>query len=125
MLGELFFGQKFGFMSERTDIGNYMKAINSLLPTFTIGGTVPSYLMSFYSLSTTLFSPGVQGALGAVKHIATASKTAVNRRKQELEANKEDQGCDMLRKMLDINKERGEKIDFTLSHIGGESRSSL
>jgi hypothetical protein len=42
VLGELFYGKMFGFMSERTDIGNYMKAIDSLLPAFTIGGTVPS-----------------------------------------------------------------------------------
>lgn len=54
VLGELFYGNKFGFMSERKDIGNYMKAIDSLLPAFTIGGTVPSYLTKLYLVSTIL-----------------------------------------------------------------------
>lgn len=124
VLGELFYGKMFGFMSERTDIGNYMKAIDSLLPAFTIGGTVPSYLTKLYLVSTILFSPSVRGALGAVKHIENASEAAVKRRKQEIEENKDDKR-DMLRKMLEINADRGEKINFTYLHICVESHSSL
>lgn len=111
-------------MSERTDIGNYMKAIDSLLPAFTIGGTVPSYLTKLYLLSTILFSPSVRGALGAVKQIENASEAAVKRRKQEIEENKDDKR-DLLRKMLEINADRGEKIDFTYQHICVESHSSM
>lgn len=114
----------FGFMSERTDVGNYMKAIDSLLPAFTIGGTVPSYLTKLYLLSTILFSPSVRGALGAVKQIENASEAAVRRRKQEIEENKDDKR-DMLRKMLEINADRGEKINFTYPHICVESHSSM
>ena len=124
VLGELFYGKMFGFMSERTDIGNYMKAIDSLLPAFTIGGTVPSYLTKLYFLSTVLFSPSVRGALGAVKHIENASEAAVRRRKQEIEENKDDKR-DLLRKMLEINADRGEKINFTYEHICVESHSSM
>lgn len=111
-------------MRERTDIGNYMKAIDSLLPAFTIGGTVPSYLTKLFLVSTILFSPSVRGALGAVKHIENASRAAVERRKQELEGNKDDKR-DMLRKMLEINADRGDKIDFTYLHICVESHSSM
>ena len=111
-------------MSERTDVGNYMKAIDSLLPAFTIGGTLPSYLTKLYFLSTILVSPSVRGALGAVKHIEIASKTAVERRKQEITEFKDDKR-DMLRKLLEINADRGEKIDFTYEHICVESHSSM
>lgn len=111
-------------MSERTDIGNYMKAIDSLLPAFTISGTMPSYLTKLYLLSTILFSPSVRGALGAVKHIENASEAAVKWRKQEIEENKDDKR-DMLRKMLEINADRGEKINFTYEHIYVESHSSM
>ena len=114
----------FGFMKERTDFGNYMKAIDSLLPAFTIGGTVPSYLTKLYLLSTILFSPSVRGALGAVKHIENASRTAVRERKEEIEENK-DNKRDILRKMLEINADRGEKLNFTYEHIYVESHSSL
>jgi len=125
VLGELFYGKMFGFMKERTDIGGYMKAIDSLLPAFTIGGTLPSYLTRLYILSTVLLSPSVRGALGAVKHVEQASKNAVKRRKQELDEKRNDEKHDMLRKMLEINADRGEKINFTHQHIIVESHSSM
>lgn len=124
VLGELFYGKMFGFMNERTDVGNYMKAIDSLLPAFTIGGILPSYLTKMYLVFTILVSSSVRGALGAVKHIENASEAAVERRKQEIVENKDDKR-DMLRKMLEINADRGEKINFTYQHICVESHSSM
>ncbi|PGG96365.1 hypothetical protein GX51_07860 [Blastomyces parvus] len=124
VLGELFYGRMFGMMRERTDIGNYMKSIQSLLPAFTIGGTLPSYLSKLYLISTILFSPSVRGALGAVKHIAAASVAAVERRVEELKESRDDKH-DMIRKMLEISADRGEKINFKHSDIVGESHSSL
>ena len=124
VLGELFYGKMFGFLREQRDIGGYMKAIDSLLPAFTNGGTLPSYLTKLYLVSTFLFSPSVRGALGAVKQIENASEAAVNRRKQELLENKDDRR-DMLRKMLEINADRGDKINFTYQHIVVESHSSM
>lgn len=114
----------FGFMSERRDIGNYMKAIDSLLPAFTIGGTLPSYLTKPYFVSTVLLSPSVRGALGATKHIENASEAAVRSRKQDVLENTDDKR-DMLRKMLEIKVDRGEKINFTYQHIVVESHSSM
>lgn len=114
----------FGFMKERKDIGGYMKAIDSLLPAFTIGGTVPSYLTKIYLLSTTIFSPSVRGALGAIKQIEAASKAAVKRRKQEMVENINDKR-DIVRKLLEIEADRGAELDFTFEHIQVESYSSL
>ena len=124
VLGELFYGKVFGFMRERKDIGDYMEAIDSLLPAFTIGGTLPSYLTKWYLVSTILFSSSVRGALGAVKHIENASEAAVKRRGQEIVENT-DEKRDMLRKMLEINVDRGEKINFTYQHLCVESHSSM
>ena len=112
-------------MNERKDIGNYMKAIDSLLPAFTIGGTLPSYLTKLYLISTILLSPSVRGALGAVKHLEKASVAAVERRKQEMVEKKDDQQHDILGKMLEINADRGEKINFTYQDICVESHSSM
>ncbi|KAL9003650.1 MAG: hypothetical protein Q9188_003494 [Gyalolechia gomerana] len=114
----------FGFMHEGRDIGGYMDAIDSLLPAFTIGGTLPSYLTKLFLLSTVIISPSVRGALGAVKRIEHASKTAVERRKLET-AEEKDNKHDILRKMLEINAERGEKINFTYQDICVESHSSI
>lgn len=101
-----------------------MKSIDSLLPAFSIGGTVPSYLTKLYLFSTILFSPSIRGALGAVKHIENASKAAVERRMQEIK-NHDDDRRDMLRKMLDITSERGQQINFTYQHVCVESHTSL
>ena len=124
VLGELFYGSKFGFMQQRTDVGNYIKSIRSLLPAFSIGGTVPSDLTKLYLVSTILFSLSVRGALGAVKQLEPVSETTVKKRKQEIET-KTDDKHDILRKTLKINADRGEKIDLTISHIIVESHSSL
>ncbi|KAL9073674.1 MAG: hypothetical protein Q9157_004648 [Trypethelium eluteriae] len=124
VLGELFYGNMFGFMRERKDISGYMNAIDALLPAFSIGGTVPSYLTKPFLISTTLFSPSIRGALGAVKHLEKASQAAVTKRKDQITNNK-DEKRDMLRKMLDISAERGTELDFTDSHVFVESHSSF
>ena len=156
VLGELFYGKMFGFMGTGIDVGGYMKAIESLLPAFTIGGTLPSYLTNPFLLSTILMSPAIRGALSAVQKIEDASRTAVEQRKREWEQFKssgdglmffffffgnswpggltqtttsletnQDVKRDILRKILEINSEKGEKIDFTYQHIYVESHSSM
>ncbi|KAI4121066.1 MAG: hypothetical protein LQ341_007461 [Variospora aurantia] len=110
----------FGFMQEGKDIGGYMKTIDSLLPAFTVGGTVPSYLTKLYFLSTVIVSPSVRGALGAVGHIGDASEAAVQKRRRDLTEEKKDGRHDLLRKMFDINAERGEKVNFTYEDIQSE-----
>lgn len=124
VLGELFYSEVFGFMRQRTDIGNYMKAIGSLLPVFTIRVIIPSYLRKPYLISTKLFSPSIRAALGAVKHLENAPKAAVQGRKEELEAT-QDHKQDMFRKMLDISADRREEVRFTCYDIVVESHSSL
>lgn len=114
----------FGFLKDRTDVDGAMKSINSLLPAFTIGGTLPSYLTKLYFLSTVLISPSMRGALGAISRLESASKAAVSKRRAEIEANADDRR-DMLRKMLEIQADRGDKVNVTYEHICVESHSSM
>lgn len=111
-------------MANRTDTSGYMKAIESLLPAFTIGGTLPSYLTKLYFLSTVLISSSFRGALGAVKHLEVASKAAVEQRDWEVEKNN-DEKRDILRKMIEIKADRGDQVNFTSEHVLVESHSSL
>ncbi|KAL8815838.1 MAG: hypothetical protein Q9223_005071 [Gallowayella weberi] len=100
----------FGFIDEARDIGGYMEAIHSMLPAFTIGGTLPSYLTQLFLLSTIIVSPSVRGALGAVKRIEHTSKTAKH---------------DILSKMLETNANRGEELNFTYQDIYLESHVTI
>lgn len=124
VLGELFFGKKFGFMSERSDVGGYMKSINTILPAFTLGGTMPSYLMKPFLFSSILLSPSTRGALGSLGQIENTAAAAVERRKQEM-MDASDDKHDMLRKMIEINADRGEKINFSIHDIKSDSASTL
>jgi hypothetical protein len=124
VLGELFYGRSFGMMRERKDVGDYMKSIQALLPMFTIGGSLPSYLSQLYLLSTIIFSPSLRGAVGAAQNLVKFSIAAVKAHAQELEENTNDKQ-DMLRKMIEISTDRGEKINFTHEHIFLESHISL
>ncbi|KAL4905793.1 hypothetical protein BDW74DRAFT_167491 [Aspergillus multicolor] len=112
VLGELFYGQSFGMLETRSDVGSYMESIESLLPTFTIGGTLPSYLTQLYLFFSISFSSSLRGA------------EAIRRRTREL-AEGLNNKLDIMRKMLEIVKDRGQKVNFTLEHILVESQSSL
>ena len=125
VLGELFYGKIFGFIAEQKDIRGYIEAIHSLLPAFTIGGTLPSYLTQLFLLSTIIISPSIRGALGAVKRIEHASKTAVEKRKQEMDEETKSEKHDILGKMLKIQADEGEKLSFTYQDICVESHSSM
>lgn len=71
-----------------------------------------------------IFSLSVHGTLGAINQIDTASKAAVKIRKQEIQESKDDKR-DILRKMLEIEGDRGAELGFTEEHIHVESHSSL
>lgn len=124
MIGELFYGKKFGFMQERRDVDGYMKAIDTLLFAFTLAGIVPSYLTMPFVLLTILIWPSMRGALGAVKKIEISSKTSVSQRHREIQE-PADNGRDILKKLLQIVAAKGEKVNFTSDHVVVESYNAL
>lgn len=124
VIGELFFGKDFGFMKEKTDVGNYMKAIHEICIKNTIAGTVPSYLSGLTFPTLTLFCPSFRGTIEAIINLSVSSKTAMDRRMREIEENSDDRR-DIIRKLMEISADRGEKVNFNTNHIYAESHSSL
>ena len=41
VIGELFYGSMFGFLTERRDVGGYMETLDGLIPFFTIASCRP------------------------------------------------------------------------------------
>ncbi|KAL2795454.1 cytochrome P450 [Aspergillus keveii] len=124
VLGELFYGKSFDMVAQRKDVGDFGKSIESLLPIFAVGGTLPSYLTGLYLMYKITFSSSLRGAITATKNIAVASEEAIARRSHELDNNSNDKP-DMLRRMLETTAERGGKADFTRRHVHVESQVAL
>lgn len=91
---------------------------------FSIAGTLPFYLMKVFIISSILFFPSNRGFVAASQLTQTASEDAIRRRTRELEQN-DDGKRDMLRKMLEIKKDRGEKVNFTNENIANEAMNAL
>ncbi|KAL4864602.1 cytochrome P450 [Aspergillus spectabilis] len=108
VLGELFYGQTFGMIETRSDVGTYMESIESFLLIFTIGGALLSYLTPVYLFYQISFSASLRGAIDATK-----KRHHLNDKP------------DILRKMLKIVTDRGEKVNVTTKHILVKSQSFL
>ncbi|KAL8864300.1 MAG: hypothetical protein Q9174_007402, partial [Haloplaca sp. 1 TL-2023] len=125
VIGELFYRKMFGFMHENKDIKGYMHAIDSMVSMFAIGGTLPSYLVRAYFFYTTMTSPLVRRALGDLGLIKTGTKMAIEERKKEPASQKSDNKHDILRKLLELNADRGEELNFTDQDIHLEAITAL
>lgn len=88
-----------------------MWASESTTYTMTLNGILPSYLRKLYLIAKITFSSYARGGLGAMNHLGEASAAALKARRQQLEDG-EDQKHDILRKMIDLQSEKGDTIDF-------------
>lgn len=124
VLGELSFGNDFGFMKEQKDVGNYMKAIHSICIKNTMAGTLPSYFSGLTFPTLSLFCASFRGTIEAIINLSVSSKKSMDKRMREIEENKDDRRH-ILRKLMEISAEKGEKVNFNAGHIYAESHSSL
>jgi hypothetical protein len=120
VIGELYFGQMFGFMEHRTDHGSYIASLDTLLPVLTLTALAPSYVRPLV-LGMAVLSPTVRNALKAVDHIANAARGCVTRRKQALSAGHQDIRRDLLQQLFEIHQQKGEKVDFGEGEITYEA----
>ena len=110
VLGELFFGSQFGFMSKRTDVGRYIKSVHAILRMFAI--------------CSVLVSQSFRGAGGDLEKMENLAKDVVHRRHQEV-VERNHNRHDILAKMIEIMADRGQEINFTEPHIVVESKHAL
>ena len=106
------------------DVNDHIQNLDNMLPMFTVGGVLPSYLTGVFLRSSFLLLPSMAGALGGLRSLERAAKQAIKDREQELHE-KQDDRHDLLRKMLEIKAERGENVNLTNAHIEIDSVSAL
>jgi len=86
VVGELFFGQQFGFMEKSYDYGGYIESLDTLLPAVAVSCVLPSYVRPLKVLGH-LFPP-MHRALKGYDDIVIAAKATVASRQKLMEANK-------------------------------------
>lgn len=123
VIGELYFSSMFGFMRERTDYGDYIASLDTLLPVLCAASVMPTYLRGLF-LSSGMLLSSARKALKALQNIEQASATCVQER---LQSNivETDTREDFLGKLLAIHENKGKEQDFDLANVQTEVYSGL
>ena len=125
MVGELFFGKMFGFMSNREDHQSWISSLDTLMPVMCVVAVAPSYTRPLILLSSAL-NPVARKALEAIDRIAIAAKSCVaERMDNDLEHAKEGSRRDIMQQFLELKQEKGEKVDFGIGEVQMEANTAL
>ncbi|CAI6332382.1 unnamed protein product [Periconia digitata] len=123
VIGELSFGNMFGFMEKNTDINGWIDALDALMPVLCVAAIAPTYYRPFIMISAILNST-VFKALKSFEGIHTASVDVVTKRVKEISAGTADR-IDMLQQFSRIVREKGEQVRFTDSEVTLEAYVGL
>lgn len=115
VVGELSFGNMFGFMEKDTDIGGWIGALDALMPVLCIAAIAPTYLRPII-MGSAILIPTVFKALKSFEGIHTAAVDVVAKRVKEINAGTADR-IDMLQQFSKIVREKGDKVNFTDSEV--------
>jgi hypothetical protein len=98
---------------------NYVEAVWKALPLLGFAAVSPSYMRTFIMLAS-LLSPST---FQAVKHVGGITNAALEHTAQRRKDNEEQnlQRNDLLSQLFRIERERGDKADFTHKEIALES----
>ena len=111
VVGELSFGNMFGFMEKNTDIGGWIGALESLMPVLCAAAIAPTYLRPFV-LGLSIISPTVFKALKSFEGIHTAAVDVVTERVKEVDSGIAAR-IDMLQQFSNIVRDKGSRTGFT------------
>ncbi|KAF1948861.1 cytochrome P450 [Byssothecium circinans] len=115
VVGELSFGNMFGFMEKGIDVGGWIAALDALMPVLCVAAIAPSYYRPLI-MGSAILSPTVFKALKSFEGIHTAAVEVVKKRVQEINAGTADR-IDMLQQFTKIAREKGAQVNFTDSEV--------
>jgi hypothetical protein len=121
VVGELFFGERFGFMEDSHDYGGYVASCDAFLPILTAAG-VSSPAVRNIILGSSLFSSAARGGLKGIDHIAASARGCVATRLSANASGKSKTGrTDLLHHLLEIARNKGEAVDFGKGEVEYEA----
>ncbi|KAH8896794.1 cytochrome P450 oxidoreductase [Thozetella sp. PMI_491] len=119
VIGELYFGNMFGFMKSRHDHGRFIASLDTLMPPLCQVAVAPTYARPFI-LGSSVLIPAVRKALDSVNNIAKAARSCVAERCDALAAGAQPRS-DLLQQLLDIRQAKSDKVDFGIPEIQQEA----
>jgi hypothetical protein len=120
VVGELFFGQQFGFMRDGRDVKGYILSLDTLMPTTVIICILPVFLRGLQSLFALPF-PRIRSAIRAYDEIRQGARLLVAGRMQQM-AKKQMRRPDLLDKLFKVQQK---KSDFDILEIQSECCTAL
>lgn len=126
VIGELFFGRMFGFMQGSYDHESLIEALDTLLPVLTMSCVAAPLYRPFITISAA-FSSSKRKAIGVMTRINKTALRMVQRRRK-IEAQEGASGLtrrDILKQLLDIVKDKGEKTDFGFGDVAYAAHGAL
>jgi hypothetical protein len=128
VVGELFFGQQFGFMRDERDVKGYILSLDTLMPTTVIICILPVFLRGLQSLFALPF-PRIRSAIRAYDEIRRGARSLVADRMQQMaEEQKQEMAEEQMRRpdLLDkLFKVQQKKSDFDSLEIQSECCTAL
>ncbi|KAI9723570.1 MAG: hypothetical protein M1828_004166 [Chrysothrix sp. TS-e1954] len=123
VLGELFFGSMFGFLATGTDINSYIEALDNILPVMATAGACPKMVQK-YVFPLAMLLPSTRRALPSLQHIEKSSQQRVEERHLHMKEGKPLRR-DMLAKLFEIARDKGDEKDFHHADIQIECHTAL
>jgi hypothetical protein len=115
VIGEIFFGDMFGFLQNSEDHGAFIASLDALMPVLCISAIGPSYLRPLI-MTSAIFIPAALKAVKAIDGIRKAAVAAAGKRMKSIEDGAAARH-DMLQQLFDIVREKGEKVNFSSREV--------
>jgi hypothetical protein len=111
VVGEIFFGDMFGFLQHSHDHGAFIASLDALMPVLCMSAIAPSYLRPII-MTSAIVVPSVLRAVKAIDGIRKAAVAAAGKRINNIESGNPVRN-NMLQQLFDIVREKGEMINFS------------
>ncbi|KAL6706195.1 hypothetical protein ACN47E_005930 [Coniothyrium glycines] len=115
VIGEIFFGDMFGFLQNSEDHGAFIASLDALMPVLCISAIGPTYLRPLI-MSSAIAIPAALRAVKAIDGIRKAAVVAAGKRLGDIEKGVARRN-DMLQQLFDIVREKGEKVNFSSDEV--------
>ena len=123
VIGELYFGKRFGFMEEGTDHGTYMESVWNLVSVLAWVSMLPLYAQKAVFAGAFAIS-SVRRSITVMQNMIQTAKQRVAERQRDIKEGKPTRQ-DLLGKSLTIHHERGKEENFLLEDAEAESYTAL